>query len=109
MHIAGSINWRTGQGELLFYNEKEPEPEIIDPKYPSKPRRRPTTETEEQYEQRVVEWEANKPRDLEVKKAGNSMTQQYYAEHILPHYLNEINKHRVNDEEGVGTYTAGRQ
>lgn len=34
----------------------------------------------------MLEWEATKPQSVEVKPKGNSMTQKYYVERLLPVY-----------------------
>jgi len=52
-HIAGWINWFEKAEKLEFYHDEEDEE--IQPPMPRKPRRRPTTETEEEYQVRVVE------------------------------------------------------
>jgi hypothetical protein len=71
-HIAAWISWWGKAQKLEFYNDEEDK--IEQPPYPSKPRRRPTTEIEEEYQARVREWEAGKPHELEVKVKGNAMT-----------------------------------
>lgn len=76
------MNWH-GLGSLLFYDCSDDPPEIQISKEP-KPRRRPTRETEEEYQQRVVEWEARKPHEPELQGRGNSMIQQYYRDNLLP-------------------------
>lgn len=49
----------------------------------------------DQHHQRVVEWEASLPHDPEIKSKGNSMTQAYYIERLLPVYARSINEARV--------------
>ena len=83
-HIAAAISW-WGKSELQFYNDEEDYEE--QPPYPSRPRRRPTTESLEQYEQRVKEWDAGKPHNVEIKVKGNHMTQKYYVDRLLPVYV----------------------
>jgi hypothetical protein len=34
-----------------------------------------------------MEWEAGKPHPVKVKPKGNSMTQKYYTDNILPVYI----------------------
>ena len=87
-HIAAWISWWGKSDKLLFYNDEEDKIEL--PPYPSKPRRRPTTETEEEYRARVQEWEAGKPHEREVTVKGNAMTQKYYVEKLLPIYCNAV-------------------
>jgi hypothetical protein len=57
---------------------------------PPKPRRRPKTKTEEEYQARVMEWEALRPHPTEVKVRGNQITQKYYIERLLPIYIEAI-------------------
>ena len=92
-HLAAYVNWHE-IGPLQFYNDSQHDPEV-EIKKPKKPRRRPKTETEEQYQQRIRDWEASIPKDHEVKHSGNSMTMIYYKDHILPNYLGAINKSRI--------------
>jgi hypothetical protein len=83
-HVAGWISWYGKAAKLEFYNDEEDHVER--PSYPSKPRRRPKTESEDEYAARVQEWEAGKPHEVEVKVKGNAMTQKYYTERLLPIY-----------------------
>lgn len=76
-HIAAWISWWGKADKLEFYNDEEDSRET--PPYPRKPRRRPTTETEDEYTHRVQEWEAGKPHEVEVKVKGHAMTQKYYV------------------------------
>ena len=64
---------------------------------PPKPRRRPKTESEDEYQARICEWEALKPHKVNVKPQGNSMTQKYYTERLLPVYIDAIQRARSRD------------
>src|ERR1700761_1563051 len=73
VHIAAGISYNS-KGIFEFYN---------DPKEPSMPRtyrprmpRKSSVQSAEEYQQVVRDWEASKPPNLEIKPAGNSMTQQ---------------------------------
>ncbi len=81
-HIAAWITWDDKAEKLEFYNDEEEE--VIQPPMPPKPRRRPKTESEDEYQARITEWEALKPHKVDVKPHGNSMTQKYYTERLLP-------------------------
>jgi hypothetical protein len=83
--------------ETRVYNDEEDK--IEQPPYPSKPRRRPKTETEEEYQARVREWEAGKPHELEVKVKGNAITQKYYVDRLLPIYVDTIESIRLIDDK----------
>jgi len=87
-HVAAWISWWGKADKVEFYNDEEDS--IEHPPYPSKPRRRPTTETEDEYYRRVQEWEAGKPHEVEVKVRGNAMTQKYYVDRLLPIYVRAI-------------------
>jgi hypothetical protein len=96
-HIAAWISWEAKAEKLIFYNDEEDYTER--PPYPQKPRRRPTTESEEEYHHRVQEWEAGKPHDIEVKVKGNAMTQKYYVENLLPIYCEAIKSLQEIDDK----------
>ena len=96
-HIAAWISWWGKAPKLRFYNDKEDKVER--PPMPRKPRRRPTTETNEEYAERLKEWEALKPHDVEVKVQGNAMTQKYYVENLLPLYVDAIESMRLIDDK----------
>ena len=82
---------------MEFYNDEEDTTEH--PPYPSKPQRRPKTDTEEEYHCRVQEWEADKPYEVKVTVKGNVMTQKYYVEHLLPIYCQAIESMRQIDDK----------
>ena len=94
-HIAAWVSWHAKAEKLIFYNDEEDFTQ--QPDYPKKPRRRPTTESEEQYTARVQEWEAGKPHAQDVRPQGNSMTQKYYCENLLPIYIDAIQTLRAHD------------
>lgn len=92
-HIAASVSWYH-KGKLMFYNDEEDHTER--PSYPPRPRRRPTTETGEEYDARVREWDAGRPHEVEVRVGGNHMTQKYYVDNLLPQYVSEMHQLREN-------------
>jgi hypothetical protein len=82
-HIAGWISLYGKAERLVFYNDEEDAQDAIEtPPYPVHPRRRPKTETEEEFKERVRIWEAGKPHAVEKKVQGNAMTQKYYVEKL---------------------------
>lgn len=87
LHIAAWINWHEKTEELTFYNDEHDN--LPKPKKPPKPRKSKYQSTET-YQQKVKDWAANLPHDCEVKPKGNSMTQQYYTEKLLPGYIRVI-------------------
>lgn len=96
-HIAAWISWWGKADKLEFYNDEEDYVER--PPLPPKPRRRPTTETDEDYQRRLLEWEALKPHDVEVTVKGNAMTQKYYVERLLPTYVAAVKSMRNIDDK----------
>jgi len=92
LHIAAWVTWDAKAEKLEFYNDEEDY--TVHPPMPPKPRRRPRTESEDEYQARVQEWEALRPHSAEVKIRGNSMTQKYYTERLLPVYINAIESQR---------------
>lgn len=96
LHVAAFVSWDL-KGPLLFYNDDQWTNETILNAYKqAKPRRRPKTESEDQFDQRVKEWENLQP--LGFEKQGNTMTGLYYAQKILPHYVALIDhSHLLHD------------
>ena len=47
-------------------------------------------EIDNNFNTRVLEWQALLPHNQEVKPKGNAMTQKYYTERLLPVYINAI-------------------
>jgi hypothetical protein len=86
LHIAAWVNWYA-KGKLEFYHDEE---EYLEPpKRPQKPRRSKKL-SEEEYQARIMEWEAKIGHWKEVKPKGNSMTQIYYVERLLPGYIKDL-------------------
>jgi hypothetical protein len=94
-HVAAWITWFDKAEKLEFYKDEEEYEE--QPPMPPRPRRRPTTESPEEYQARLTEWEALKPHKVDVKPQGNSMTQKYYTERLLPIYIEAIHKARAQN------------
>jgi hypothetical protein len=85
--IAGWITYYEKCDELIFYKDEEEYTER--PPRPSKPRKS-KYESEEAFADRIREWEASLPRDLEVKPKGNRMKEIYYVEKLLLVYIDAI-------------------
>ena len=94
-HVAAWITWHAKAEKLEFYNDEE-EYTQRPPRLP-KPRRWPTTESEEEYQSRIIEWEALLPHEQEVKPKGNAMTQKYYCERLLLVYIKAVQTARLYD------------
>ena len=86
------MNWHLKINKLVFYNDEKPA--ILGPKQPPKPRRS-KYKPEEEYQAQIVKWEASKGHPQEVKPIGNSMTQKYYTEKVLSHYIQAIQEKRL--------------
>lgn len=87
LHVAAGICY-DHKGEIIFYNDPMDPGEVRQRRAPHP--RKSSVETEAEYRQRVDDWRASQPHPLEVKGGGNSMTQKYYAEHILPKHIEII-------------------
>ena len=98
IHIAASVSWHH-KSPLVFYND-ENDHIYVQAKKPRKPRKK-KRQTEEQYREELTQWEARQPHDVDVKPKGNSMTQLYYTEKILPVYLREIDKQRALGRKAI--------
>ncbi|KAM3067141.1 tRNA 2'-phosphotransferase [Clarireedia jacksonii] len=72
---------------LEFYNDEEKY--VEKPRRPRKPRKS-RYETEEDWNKRLMAWEAQIGHEKVVKPKGNSMTQEYYVRRLLPHYIDAI-------------------
>jgi hypothetical protein len=97
VHFAGWITYHEKAEELIFYNDEYDD--YIPPVPPPKPKFRPTTETMDQYNDRVRHWEAEKAREPEVKKPGNSMRASYYTDNILPIYCNAYDSMKARADQ----------
>jgi hypothetical protein len=91
LHIAAWINWHAKAEKLRFYHDEEEY--IQKPPRPRKPRKR-KTETNKEFADRIMEWEAQIHHDQNVKLQGNAMTQEYYTENLLPDYCEIVTKLR---------------
>ncbi|KAH7370026.1 hypothetical protein BKA65DRAFT_531777 [Rhexocercosporidium sp. MPI-PUGE-AT-0058] len=94
LHMAGWVNWHAKCEKLEFYYDEEEK--VVQPLRPRKPRAR-KNESPEQWEARILEWEASKPHPVEVKPKGNSMTQKYYVDRLLPVYKQALDSARARD------------
>lgn len=97
VHFAAWINYYTMASELTFYNDEYDDVGPVKPE--PKPRRRPATETDAQYQARLTEWEARKPREPIILKPGNSMRASYYVDNILPLYCDAYNALKARSDE----------
>ncbi len=95
LHVAGWVNWHAKCEKLEFYNDEEDHTER--PKRPRKPIRR-KYESEEEFLERIKVWDATAPHEVEVKVKGNSITQKYYCERLLPVYIEAIERARAKED-----------
>ncbi len=96
LHVAGWVNWHCKALKLEFYNDENDY--VQKPKRPPKPRKS-KYESEEEYNKRILEWEASIGHEQEVKPKGNAMTQKYYTKRLLPVYINAIHNARLRDPQ----------
>jgi hypothetical protein len=96
VHMAAWVNYYEKSDSLTFYNDEYDDVEL--PKPPLKPRRRPARETNEEYDDRVRLWEAEKARYPIVERPGNSMRASYYTEKILPVYRDALRMLRLESD-----------
>lgn len=84
LHYAGGINYN-GKGVFMSYNDPA-EPAISKPRKPAKPRKS-KYETSEAFEERLKQFVAEQPHDIVIQTKGNSMTQEFYTNHVLNHHI----------------------
>lgn len=101
LHVAAWVSWEAKAEKLEFYHDEEDY--IKRPKRPRKPKQR-KKESEESFQYRLMEWEASLPHEKEVKVKGNSMTQKYYVERLLPIYIDAMNYHKQMNPSQAHTY-----
>ena len=89
LHVAGGISYDF-KGDLIFYNDPE-EPAVVRKHNKARPRRS-QVETEEEYQEKVKNWQASLPYNPEIKGGGNSMTMKHYVEHILPKHIASVKR-----------------
>jgi hypothetical protein len=87
VHVAEDISYNH-KSLFIFYNDPT-EPGILRLCKPRKPRKS-KYQTDEQYTQEVRDWEARQPHPVQIKPRGNSMTQKFYTENVLPHHIEHI-------------------
>jgi transposase len=101
IHIFAWITWDTKSPQLYFYNDEEPT--IDQPKRPRKPVRH-KRESDSEWQQRLLNWEqdiAALPPKKIVKPLGNSMTQEYYCNNVLPVYIDAIQRLRLQEGKDI--------
>lgn len=92
LHFAISISWHH-KGPLLFYNDKHDSSSVVIKKLSKS--RKSKYQTNDQYKQRLIDWEVSLPHDSEMKLKDNFITQIYCTERLLPVYAQKINEARV--------------
>lgn len=88
-HIAAMVSWHNKTDLIFYHNEHERDKVIVQDWKRQKPRRS-KYESEQEWLKRIKDWEAKQPPDVQVEPQGNSMTQDYYVNTILPHYKKEL-------------------
>ena len=97
-HMSASVSW-WHISPLKFYNDKHDHNDL-EVKKKSKRKRKPKKrkkESEQEHQRRIKDWEAHQcEHKVEIKRAGNSMTQGYYVDNVLPYLVSEIIKLRCS-------------
>ena len=93
LHIAASVSWHH-KSELIFYNDDHWNNEHIRELWQSqKPRRNRRNKSEKDFQIELLQWKNSQPP--ETVKKGNSMTQVYYSQQILPQHMDYIYKQKA--------------
>jgi hypothetical protein len=92
LHFAVSIFWHH-KSSLQLYNDEHDLSFVITKKSLKSFRSR--YQSEETYQQRIIEWETSLSHDSKIKLKRNSMIQAYYTERLLSVYANLINEMRI--------------
>ena len=93
LHIAASVSWHH-KSDLIFYNDEHWGTEHIHELWKAqKPRRNRASKSEEEFQTELLKWKNSQPP--ETVKRGNSMTQQYYTQQILPQHVDYIQKQKA--------------
>jgi hypothetical protein len=86
VHVAAGVSYNQ-KGKLIFYKDpKEPSQRVYKPRQP----RKSSVQTLEEYQQVIDEWTKEQSAGIEIRPKGNAMTQKFYAENILPQYIEQI-------------------
>ena len=99
VHAAAWVTWHAKADKLEFFNDEHHD--IIKPKKPRRPRHR-KNESAQQWEERLKAYEAEMARlkpELELKPKGNSMTQEYYTQRLLPVYIDAVHHLRAESPQ----------
>lgn len=99
LHMYSYVNYYE-KGPLNFYSEEDDDNNPLPtPKPPGKPRKK-KGETDSQLLQRIINWEASKPPEVETEILGAHMTQKYYTQHVLSMYISALQSARMRDDLG---------
>ncbi len=86
VHVAGGITYDY-KGHFGFYKDPlEPSEKVVKPYKPRKSK----YEDDNQFAARIADWQKQLPIDTEVLPKGNAMSQQFYADEVLPHHIKFI-------------------
>jgi hypothetical protein len=99
--VAAGISYNH-KGVFTFYKDpQEPSEKLYKPRRP----RKSSVETKEQHLEAISAWLEGGEHPLKVQASGNSMTQKFYTENILPQHLAHIEylqqkyKHKILFQE----------
>lgn len=86
VHVAGGVSYNH-KGPLIFYNDPaEPGPKVYKPRKP----RKSSVQSDDDYQAALQAWQEVADHDVVVQWKGNSMTQRFYTDSILPKHIEHI-------------------
>ncbi|KAH7384708.1 hypothetical protein BKA66DRAFT_416749, partial [Pyrenochaeta sp. MPI-SDFR-AT-0127] len=113
LHVAAGISYK-GKGIFIFYSD--PVETAVQGQYRPCAPSRSSVETEAEHTAAINAFKAATEDKVEVRLKGNSMAQKYYAQRILSHHLDELDRleakygHKFyfqadnNDSHGTGSF-----
>ena len=88
LHFAGWCTIEEKCEEVIFYNDEQTK--TLKPKRDGLRPRKSNYENEEEFKVRILEWETSETHEVVMVRKGNSMTEKYYCDKILPFYIEAI-------------------
>jgi hypothetical protein len=86
LHVAAGVSYNH-KGAFIFYNDpQEPSTKVYKPRRP----RKSSVETKDEHLKAISDWLEGGEHPLKVQAKGNSMTQSFYTDNILPHHIQHI-------------------
>jgi hypothetical protein len=86
LHMAAGVSYNHKGVFIFYHNPSEPDQKVYKPARP----RKSSVKTKQQHLEAIQAWLNSGKHPLKVQAKGNSMTQKFYAEAILPYHLDHI-------------------